>query len=367
MQRRNFRFSRRTKLLGALLGLVVLLSGCFKYEGVITIQDDGSGTVDLLTAIDPEAFGAFGDLGGDLGTTDDICNDFGGDLASPSELPPGADIQPYNEDGFCGARVQYALAASEDHSDDLADALDPSTRIYKQGENWFFESDFNTDDITGEAEGFGDDVVGDLFGDSSFVITVDLPGRALAGENNATNVGDDGRFTWDIDILNPPARLFAQTEPGTGGGTGGGGGGISPILIGVVIAALLGAAGLFWFMKNRNDGGDTSDTMAAAPQPMGGAPMPNPAPAPGPAGSMPVGDGPSIDATPPTPTPMPVRPEPSDMKETVVMNASDFAEDSSSIPTPEYDATLGAWVVRDPARGRLRHDPETDTWIPIPE
>lgn len=362
MQRRNFTFSRRTKVLGALLGLVVLLSGCIKYEGVITIQDDGSGTVDVLTAIDPEAFNAFGDLGGDLGTTDDICDDFSSDLTSPSDLPSGASIQPYNEDGLCGARVQFALEPSQEHSDDLADVLDPSTRIYKQGDNWFFESDFSADEITGEAEGFGDDVVGDLFGNASFTITVDLPGRALAGENNATNVGDDGRFTWDIDILNPPARLFAQTEPGSGGGTGGGGG-ISPILIGVIIAALLGAAGLFWFMKNRN--GSSSDTMADTPQPVGDPPMPNPAPAPGSAGTMPVGDGPSIDATPPSP--MPVRPEPGEMKETVVMNAGDLGtDDASSIPTPEYDATLGAWVVKDPARGRLRHDPETDTWIPIP-
>lgn len=368
MQRRKLTVGGGIQTLGALVALLLLLSSCIKYEGVIKIEDDGSGSVDILTAVDPEAFGALGDLAdlgdaGDLGG-DEICSSFSSELNSPGDLPAGANVQPYNEDGFCGARVQYTLAASTDHSAALADVFDDSTRIYKQGDNWFFESNFNADEVTGEASAFGgDDIVGDLFADASFKITIDLPGRAVPSENNATNVGDDGRFTWDIDLLNPPARLFAQTEPGSGGGTGGGGGGgISPILIGVILAALLGGAGFFLYKKkNEADAGAGASLDA---QPGAGTMMPQPSATPGAAATMPVGDGPSIIASPPNPA---------DVKETVVMSAADIALSASigdsaaasSTPQPVYDDALGAWVVDDPARGRLRHDPATDTWNPI--
>ena len=64
---------------------------------------------------------------------------------------------------------------------------------------------------------------------------------------------------------------------------------------------------------------------------------------------MPVGDGPAIDATPPPGAP--VRPaDAGSIKETVVMNPSAMGDAAdSSVPTPEYDEALGAWVVDDPA------------------
>lgn len=365
--------ARAARRLGLALAVLVVLSGCIRYEGVIQIQDDGSGSVDVLTAVNPEAFGAFGDLG-DLGGETEICDDFNTEMTTGG-IPEGATITPYSEDGFCGTRVQFPLAASQDHSDSLADILDPSTRIYKQGDNWYFESDFNTDDITGEAEGFGDDqIVEELFGEASFVIVVDLPGRALAGQNNATNVGDDGRFTWDIDILNPPARLFAQTEPGSGGGTGGGdGGGSSTTLIIAIVLLLLAAGVAFWYFKMRKPtGGDAGDAMGGPTPvtPVTGAPLPGAAM---PSAGMPVSDGPPIVATPPGSNPgavvTPVQPDPGSMKETVVMNVGDAAAAASaandSTPQPVYDEALGAWVVNDPVRGRLRHDPDSGTWVPI--
>ena len=66
----------------------------------------------------------------------------------------------------------------------------------------------------------------------------------------------------------------------------------------------------------------------------------------------------------------------SDAKETVVMNAADVQRslqdaaadataDAATAPQPVFDEALNAWVVDDPTRGRLRHDPATDTWNPV--
>ena len=379
MRRRVYKQSA----VGGLLILVLLLSSCIKYETTIRVEDDGSGTISVLTAVNPDAFaslGEFGDLG-DFGTefedAGQICADFNADINSSADLPANASVQPYNEDGFCGTRIESALEASTDLSDQLSNFLDSSPRLYKEGDNWFFETDFNGDQITGGAADFGDDIVADLFGDASFQITIDLPGRAVGGANNASQVGDGGVFRWDIDLLNPPARLFAQTEPGSGGGDGsslsvdgeGGstddGGGLNPLLIGLVVVALLGAVAFFLWNKKKNEANDRpTDDLVQPGDPMTAATLSGQAviaggAVPGAVATMPVTDGPAITATPPSGEAV---------KETVVLSAADVAEAvaaTNSPPTPVFDEQLQAWIVDDPARGRLRHDSATDTWNPI--
>jgi len=243
----------------------------------------------------------------------------------------------------------------------MEDVFDEQTRLYKDGDNWIFESDFNTDEITGDAEGAPEAMFDALFGDASFQITVDLPGRAIPGENNATTVGDDGVFTWDIDILNPPAQLIAKTEPGSGGGTGGGsgGGGLLRILAIVAALAVLGA-GAWWFLTQRKPAG-TGGGEIASPDADAGMP----------AGQMPLMDGPPVAAQAQS-----VVPTADATKETVMLSAQDVPGAAAAAATtaaaatpaalePIFDEALGAWVVDDPTRGRLRHDPQTDTWNPI--
>ena len=59
-------------------------------------------------------------------------------------------------------------------------------------------------------------------------------------------------------------------------------------------------------------------------------------------------------------------------RETVIMSAGDVEQSVLGAATPSpaalepvFDETLNAWIVDDPTRGRLRHDPATDTWNPI--
>lgn len=372
------------KTAGGLLIIMLLMASCIRIDAKITIEDDGSGSVDFLSALNTDALtevlGDFDVPESEIGDTAELCEGFESEFSNPSELPDGALVTPYNEDGFCGSRVQYELTPSTDPSNQIADLIDPSTRIYKEGDNWFFETAIDTDELTSEASDAPQAMFDALFADASYMITVDLPGRAVDGQNNATSVGDDGKFTWDIDIANPPERLFAQTEPGSGGGSGGGGG-LSPILIGV-IAALLAGGLAFFLWKRKNDGASPDAAMVdslhqpgAAMSPPGAATPPGAAATlPGAPAAMPVAGGPAISATPPSPAGLPVVPDDA-VKETVVMNAADIqqsiqdaaADTGASAVTaePVFDEALNAWVIDDPQRGRLRHDPATDSWNPI--
>lgn len=371
------------KTAGGLLIIMLLMASCIRIDANIKIEDDGSGSVDFLSALNTEALtqvlGDFDVPESEIGDTAELCEGFESEFSNTSELPDGAIVTPYNEDGFCGSRVQYDLTPSDDPSAQISDLIDPSTRIYKEGDNWFFETSIDTEDLTAEASDAPQAMFDALFADASYTITVDLPGRAVAGENNATSVGDDGKFTWDIDIASPPARLFAQTEPGSGGGTGGGdGGGISPLLIGAIVALLAAAVGFFlWKRKNDSAATPVVDGLhqpAAAMAPPGGAMPPGSTETlPGAPAGMPVVDGPAFSAAPPAGG-LPVVPPADAVKETVVMNAADIQQSiqdaaaEAAAPTaaePVFDEALNAWVIDDPERGRLRHDPATDSWNPI--
>lgn len=411
------------KALGGLLVITLLFASCIKVDGEVVVADDGAAEVDFLTAVDADRIGdILGELAGDSGQ---ICEDFGGEMNS-SDVPFGAqnaNVSEYNEDGFCGARIEYTLAPSLDHSDNMSDLFDENTRLFKEGDNWFFESQFSADDITGDAEELGSDFgdLDDFFGDASFTIVIDLPGKAIAGENNATKVQNNGRFTWDIDLLNPPSSLFAQTEPGSDGpdqidGDGGGGGGGLLRVLGLLLVLGLLGFGVWWFLKNRGGGTSTAATPTNDP---GVSPI---------AGSMPDGTG---YTAPPLASGPPVMDAPAGAvgagasfanpdatKETVVMSSEEaqrFAAEArgqassagtgiagaaggaaagiagaaggaaagigdtasaaagaaaggaaeAASPDPVWDEALGAWTINHPTRGRLRHDPASDSWNPI--
>ena len=149
---------------------------------------------------------------------------------------------------------------------------------------------------------------------------------------------------------------------GQEGGSGGSGGGnlLRNILIGVGVLALLGL-GAFLFMKKKSGSAPSASVGSS-----GYTPQPFPAAAPQTA--------PGAYSPPPgAPFAAPVTPNVDASKATVVINPAEAqrmaqqhaAAASGAAPQPVYDEALGAWVVNDPARGRLRHDPATDTWKPV--
>ena len=291
-----------------------------------------------------------------------------------SDADPGTTFENYDNDGFCGLSSTMALAASLDHSDFLTEQLGESTRLFEQDGFWIFENrpDFSdVDDILGDG--------GDLLPAGEFQELVesmqvryvlDLPGVAVDGQTNATSIESNGRFVWDVDPLNPPNRFFAQTQPGSDGGSLG--------LILIIVAAVLALAALAWFLMNRNKSGSASPTTPGTP----GATTPGTPPG---VGHMPTPSQPAEPARPVVPEPgpsasTPVTPADPSARETVAMTpqqaeqaaaelaaaraAEQGADSAASAPAPTYDEALGTWVIDDPQRGRLIHDPETDSWRP---
>ena len=128
------------------------------------------------------------------------------------------------------------------------------------------------------------------------------------GHPTAPPTVDGNTFTWDIDLREPPDVLRAQTEPGTP--DDGGDGGFPWLVVAGVVAGLAIIVGMVVLVRR----GATTITDPVPP--------------------MTVPSGPTVAAPP-------------------------------AAPQPTYDAGLGAWVVDDPVRGRLRHDPVTGQWLPL--
>ncbi len=343
----------RTRVLLLMAAIALIASGCFKAEFTIDVNDDGSGTVEGITALNFEAVsGLLEGFGEDAGfTEDDICNDF--DTGDLSDLD---DTRPYNEDGFCG--VQFSSSFTADEFSGVAAALgdgsgDDAVLRQEPDGGWFFElqldaSDFSTEDAAG-LPGFED-----ILGDAEYIMRVRLPGRQV--DHNG-DINADGFVVWDVDITNPPSSLFVRTEPGeritgsaqVGGGDDGGGNTVVVIIIVVAVLAALGLAA-FFLMRNRGGNEDPPASGIAATVPGGGAPTMPPVDPNAPATNA----APPVDAT----RQMPV----ADMPTTADMPQAPAPEPAGATsPTPEEATGAPVW---DPVRGKyVQWDPNANHWL----
>ena len=124
------------KTAGGLLAIMLLMASCIRVDGAIKIEDDGSGTVNFLSALNTESLtsvlGDFDIPEEELGDTAELCDGFSSDFNDTDGLPAGAVITPYDQDGFCGSRVEYSLSPSLDQSTNIQEVLDPTARLYKK-------------------------------------------------------------------------------------------------------------------------------------------------------------------------------------------------------------------------------------------
>ncbi len=231
---------RRLKLrwpLAALLALGVLATGCIRAEIAIRVNEDGSGTVSVLTAFDRSFMEAFGEDDASGGGTFELS---GLTEVDESELPPGASVEPYEEGDFVGVRVTVPFESGDDvaasidrifagtggESSPLAgdDSAFRRLVLERDGDAWRFEAEMelNTSELTGETE---DDPLGGalaelLFQDASFVVRLKLPGEVVS--HNADEIGPDGELVWNIDIFGGETRTLSASSDVSGEGGGGG-------------------------------------------------------------------------------------------------------------------------------------------------
>ncbi len=127
MTTRHFGLRLPFALLMALAAFV--LAGCIRVELTFTVEEDGSGTVGMLAAID-EAL---------LAASDESAEEMFGEV---DDLPPGAVVEEYREDGFVGQRMSVPVpdmelaAESLGGVDDMTDAAD--FEFVREGDSWRF-------------------------------------------------------------------------------------------------------------------------------------------------------------------------------------------------------------------------------------
>jgi hypothetical protein len=268
--RRFHAVMRRARFAVALAVLPLVLTGCYRSDFRIKVNDDGSGSVDIVVAIDPEQLQELAEQFGDEGEFGaDPCAELRTESEDTSTLPEGADVEPYDEDGYCGVRVKADFPADTDIQSFVLDDLDfgasedspvgfESFVIERDGDGWRFEA--TTVGATG-TEGADAGLLSGFLGDASNIVRVELPGHVV--DENADRV-EDGSLVWDLDVLGDARTLAARSEPGEGGG----GSGVLWIVLGAVVVAAAAVIGLVLWRRGH------ARPAPGAPAPAGPAPAP---------------------------------------------------------------------------------------------
>ena len=196
-------FGRRlpVALLMALCAFV--LTGCIRVELSFTVDADGSGAVDMVVAVD-EAL---------LAASDESAEDVFGD---DDDLPPGAVVDEYREDGFVGQRMSVPVPDMEQAAeslggvDDMTDSADFD--FVREGDSWRFTMDMPPlgEELAGENGDFAAGMTAAVVNSAEFRVRVSLPGEVT--EHNADRI-ENGVLVWDLDWMSlEPRTLSARSQ-----------------------------------------------------------------------------------------------------------------------------------------------------------
>lgn len=196
-----------TALLLALCSLA--LTGCFRVELSIRVNEDGSGVFSTVMAFEDS-------FAGMAGETPE------GGLFGLGDIPLGAVVEEYSQDGFTGQRVSIEVSDMEQLQQLLAgdDDLDGGVgelELAREGDGWRFSMMIPP---PGEAlaDEVGDEDALDQFGsflaNASYTVRLALPGEIA--DHNADRVEDD-ELVWDLDLTSTEPRTFSARSQPPGG------------------------------------------------------------------------------------------------------------------------------------------------------
>ena len=238
-------------LLLALVGLVTM--ACIRFEIAFVVNDDGSGVFRYQLAVKEElmALGEMTDGDASFNMLDEM-----------GDLPPGAEVQDYSEDGYTGViisvpvddfsnweEVSEALGDLQESADAESDLTDDISISKDEDGAWRFSMLVPSSEDSGDLMGIGgsedgmDEFAAMLLADAWFRVRVNLPGELA--EHNADRV-ENGALVWELDILATESRqLTARSVPGGGGPP------IVPIIAGVAGIVVLVALVLLAYVRRR--------------------------------------------------------------------------------------------------------------------
>lgn len=218
------------RILLAVAALTLALSAC-ELRAEIAINEDGSGTVGMVFAVEPEMLQLFNQSG--LGV-DPFAN-LRSDLADD---PVAWDVEQFTEGRLTGIHATFAFATIDDlldkmealDSDQGSDAALKDFTIARQAGGWVFEGRASDpqEELSSGSFPIPLDQLATML---NIQFRVTLPGRAA--EHNADEVtsGRGGTtFIWKPDLKAQGVELRATTTPG---------GAASPVLpVALALAAL---------------------------------------------------------------------------------------------------------------------------------
>jgi hypothetical protein len=307
---------RRAATTVALVTASLALAGCFSVESNITINDDATADVELVTLIDTEQLSELGNLLGEdtgmldglsgedllneLTQGDDPCGDLGSsftdyevstrEIDNGTEVGVGCVVQgvPIDELNSIGADSSFAIEQD-----------DTGTRFSAVLEG--------VDELTAGAE---DLPLPGIDFDELFSIVFTATGPGSLGDNNATST-NGSTATWEITadaafVEGGDATMTAEWTPS-------GDGSDNSWLIALLVVVGLALVGLIAFLLLRRRGqssasAESTTGLGVAPPPPPGAvgttpPTTAPTMPDGPAGAPPVAPPPPPPSSPPSSPP----------------------------------------------------------------
>ncbi len=218
MTARNFGRRLPFALLMALCAF--LLAGCIRVEVTFTVNEDGSGAVDTVVAVD-EAL---------LALSDESVADLAPNI---DDLPPGAVVDEYHEDGFVGQVVSVPFPDMVLAADSLR-GVNEATEGWdwgfaREGDSWRFTMAVSPqgEELAGENGDFAAGLATALVESAEFRVRVSLPGEIA--EHNADRV-ENGALVWDLDFMSTePRTLSARSQTA----------GVGPVVVVVAAGAVV--------------------------------------------------------------------------------------------------------------------------------
>lgn len=218
---------------GGFLVLMLILTGCYKIDYDITVQDDGSASLVYVVGIDYEllsALSAAQDL--EIDVPDDrgeFCDNTYRDIVA-GDTTGSETSKPYDDGKFCGAELTYSAGPGDDPGSELKSGLVTDSgqsadlsdwTLKRTATGWQFELSFPQNLLDGaDGEEEIDEASKAILASSIDIgYAVTLPGQP--GDHNAdraTPAQASTRFEWGIEVDQPPATLVANTLT-TGDGT----------------------------------------------------------------------------------------------------------------------------------------------------
>jgi hypothetical protein len=279
----------RARRLGRLLGaaaLALVLAGCFKVDMDVEVAPDDTVSGTAVVAIDEDLL----ELSGQ--DPDQIFSD-----AGQTDLPEGASIDDYSDDGFVGQQITFEdVPLSEFSGSDTfsGSGLGEELSIVREGDEFVVSGEL---DMSGEQFTGNQDIPAQFLEKFEFTISITFPGEV----RSSTGEVDGNTVTWTPTVgENTVMEARASAIPSS----------TSPwliILVVALVAFLLGAVVFLLTRRREPMPAEGPVDVAAVPPPAAGSPVeegampPAAAPAP-PMASLPP-EEPTEPVAPPPPPP----------------------------------------------------------------